>query len=343
MQFLETIEGRSGEELTSAVLKFLLVNSATMRECFVERLRQHFPAFRTPTVRDGIICKNEVSVAGEFGGGRIDLLIREGSGVVLGVENKFWANFTDNQPKKYWGDLVKLQEYKDESSCRLVLLAPEVRRDEITKHIKAQGIEQKCCILSWEDVRKDLKKVACKDRSEIAAAAFFLDEYVGRQVLANEIHIRRHQLLGPRDQLQFPNDYHYEFLNRLATCLPSPQSIRPARNWIGFQFSVIPSTDTMKYPRQWFGFVIPPRSEHIVMGIDVGLDQSTLRTTLPSAPVATVSENKNAFVQVEYDESLRTTLEWKKRLEQILDPLADLIHSNGVSITERINDSGFSG
>lgn len=49
MIFLETIEGRSGEELTSAVLKFLLINSATLRRGLANRLRPHFTASKMPT------------------------------------------------------------------------------------------------------------------------------------------------------------------------------------------------------------------------------------------------------------------------------------------------------
>ena len=126
MQFLELIDGKSGEELTSAVLKFLLVNSFTMRECFVKRLQPQLPPSKTPTFRDGIICRSEVASSGQDGDGRIDLVIRENAGMVLGLENKFWASFTPAQPKKYWDDLLNLAN-KDRSYCRLVMLVPKAR------------------------------------------------------------------------------------------------------------------------------------------------------------------------------------------------------------------------
>ncbi|HVX15909.1 MAG TPA: PD-(D/E)XK nuclease family protein [Pirellulales bacterium] len=323
MQFLETIEGRTGEELTSAVLKFLLVNSATMREHFVRRLQHQLPASKTPTFRDGIICQNEVAVTGDDGAGRIDLVIREEAGMVLGLENKFWANFTPNQPKKYWGDLVRLAR-NDEASCRLVILVPARRHDEIKDHLKAQGIEQKCCILFWDDLRHDFADVAQRERTEVAAAALFLDEYVQRQVLTIQIDIRRHQLLGP--DIQLPNDFHYDFLYRLKTCLPNPEAIRPARSWIGVHFSVVPSTDVATYPKQWFGFLRPEGSASVVMGIHTGIKQFTV-------PVLAWARNgagwsTAAFVEVDYDESVKTTLDWKDRLAEILRPLEEAVRGH---------------
>jgi hypothetical protein len=209
MQFLETIEGKSGEELTSAVLKFLLVNSTTMRERFVQRLRHQLPASKVPTFRDGIFCQCEVAVSNDESAGRIDLLVREEAGMVLGIENKFWANFTIDQPRKYWQGLVNFAK-RDESSCRLLLLFPKARHDEMCSHLDSQEIERKCAILHWEDIQLDLREVARRDRTEVAAAAIFLDEYVERQVLDINIEISPQQMVGR--QVEIPNDFHYDFL-----------------------------------------------------------------------------------------------------------------------------------
>lgn len=329
MQFLETIEGRSGEELTSAVLKFLLVNSVTMRECFVRRLRPLFPASRAPTFRDGIVCQTEVSTDDSRGPGRIDLVVREASGVVLGIENKFWASFTDDQPKKYWQPLVTMSGNRPDS-CRLVLLVPKQRDVEIWKHLEAQQIEKNCCLLFWNDLVADLTEVACKDRTEVAAAAVFLKEYVDRQVIATQLCFRRDQLIGER--VQIGNDFHYDCLYQLQTCLPNPERIRPARDWIGFAFRVIPLTDSSAYPKQWFGFMKPEGEDCVVMGIDTGVQEFD---QLPQgwARNGVRFENGHAVVEIDYDESLKTPWEWKKRLDEILMPLADVIRaSSGSSI-----------
>src|SRR5207248_1485138 len=106
----------------------------------------------------------------------------EENGMVLGLENKFWAKFMSNQPAKYWPGLLHYANGQ-EASCRILLLVPEFRKDEVQKHIRGQQLDKKCIVLFWDHLREDLAEVAKRDRSEVAAAAFFLDEYVKRQVL----------------------------------------------------------------------------------------------------------------------------------------------------------------
>ncbi len=327
MQFLETIDGKNGEELTSAVLKFLLVNSATMRDRFVRHLRHQLPASKTPTFRDGIICQCEAGTSDDGEAGRIDLLIRENRGMVLGLENKFWANFTENQPKKYWGDLVSLAE-NVEANCRLLLLVPRLRASEIAEHLREQEVQSKCAILYWEDIQEDLREVARRDRTEVAAAAIFLDEYVGRQVLDTVIDILPHQIVG--SQVEIPNDFHYDFLYKLKTCLPNPERIRPAKSWIGFYFSVAPSDSTNR-PRQWFGFYRDGSTSEVAMGIDTGMAHYT--SELPPGARFTDGFVTSVFVEIAYDGTISTTQDWKKRLVLVVDPLTKAVQSYFASPT----------
>jgi hypothetical protein len=158
MQFLETIEGRSGEELASAVLKFLLVNSSTMRGRFVRRLAGQLPPSQVPTFRDGIICQCEYPTKDGDVEGSLDLLIREESRMVFGVENKFWADFTDGQPRKYLPTLRQLVR-GDESACKIVLLFPNQRRADVESHVAQQGIRADCLFVEWEDIQEDLQEI----------------------------------------------------------------------------------------------------------------------------------------------------------------------------------------
>lgn len=247
--------------------------------------------------------------------------------MVLGLENKFWASFTDNQPKKYWLDLVRMAN-RDESYCRLVLLAPRARKDEIETHLVKQQIEKKCCALYWEDLKKDLAVVADGDRREVAVAAQFLAEYIERQVLDVEIDIRPHQVVG--QQLELPNDFHYEFLSRMKTCLPNPESIRPAKEWIGVHFSVNPSADLAtgakeQFPKQWFGFLRSQGSGEVKMGIHTGLSEFAVPSLTWARSAVGFGEVR--FVEIDYDGSVRTTPEWKERLSRILEPLTEAVRS----------------
>lgn len=320
MQFLETIEGKSGEELTSAVLKFLLINSSTLRERFADRLRHQLPASKTPKFRDGIICQNEVSLVDNDESGRIDLLIREESGMVIGLENKFWAQFTGNQPAKYWKGLVEKAKGQ-ESSCRIVLLVPQARQSEVDLHIRSQKLNEKCILLFWDHIREDLAEVIRRDRSEVAAAAFFLDEYVKEQVLEIQIDFSSQQVVGSK--VAIGNDFHYEFLSKLKSCLPNAERIAPAKKWIGVHFSVDRPTDAIAV-KQWLGFLrVDDSSNAVVFGLHTGIPSFNP----PSVSFARLAKGfgNPVFLEIDFDESLKSTLDWQKRLETFLTPLKEAI------------------
>lgn len=331
MQFLEIIEGKSGEDLTSAVLKFLLINSSTMRERFAERLRPRLPASRTPQFRDGIICQNEVALVDNDESGRIDLLIREESGMVIGLENKFWAQFTPNQPAKYWPGLIA--KAGAEASCRIVLLVPEAREEEVENHIRSQQLTDKCIILFWDHLRTDLSEVVRRDRSEVAAVAFFLGEYVKKQVLEVQISFSRQQFVG--SGVTIGNDFHYEFLYKLKTCLPSAERIAPAKSWIGVHFAVDPSVPV----KQWIGFL---RTDDPLATVVFGLHTGVPSFDLPQVALTRLAKGfgNAAFVEIDFDESLKSTLAWKQRLEQLLVPLKEAVRAYGSVLPQNTETPG---
>lgn len=331
MQFFEIVEGKSGEELTSAVLKFLLINSSTMRERFVERLRHKLPASRAPQFRDGIICQNEVALVDNDESGRIDLLIREESGMVIGLENKFWAQFTPNQPAKYWPGLVA--KAGAEASCRIVVLVPELRKEEVEIHIRSQQLTDKCIVLFWDHLRTDLAEIMRRDRSEVAAVAFFLDEYVKKQVLEVQINISRPQVVGPN--VTIGNDFHYELLYKLKTCLPNAERITPAKSWIGVHFAVDPSVSI----KQWIGFL---RTDDPLATVVFGIHTGIPRFDPPKMASARLAKGfgNAAFVEIDFDESLKSTPAWKHRLEELLVPLKGAVGAYGASQPQNTESPG---
>ena len=91
--------------------------------------------------------------------GRIDLLI-ETDDFVIGVENKFYAKFEDEQPNKYLKSLkensqgltqlrAKYLRHISGSNYMVVVLAPKRRRDEIKPVIKRNP---HLTSLTWEEV-----------------------------------------------------------------------------------------------------------------------------------------------------------------------------------------------
>lgn len=154
MNFLSEVQGKVGEQLATAVLRWLLVRSQYFREKFIRQISnasrlgpvyasEQFAAFlEDPTT----------SSAGSRG--RVDLLL-EIDQWVLGVESKFSALFQEGQPGKYLDTLreraKKLSELRKNStySHAVVILAPHSRTSEVAAHC---GDDPHYIPLAWEDV-----------------------------------------------------------------------------------------------------------------------------------------------------------------------------------------------
>ena len=108
--FLETVQVLRGEELTSAVLGYLIANSPIYYRAFLECLGL------SPEDYDQYpeSVSSEVATVWEFDGdsisGRLDLLIDTGTRLI-GIENKIWAPFMEHQPLKYCKNLIDESRY----------------------------------------------------------------------------------------------------------------------------------------------------------------------------------------------------------------------------------------
>lgn len=100
MDIFSEIEGLSGENLGSALLSYLIFNSHEIRDAFISLLSDRSP-IGPISYTSHFACRTEYPTTNkELGDGRLDLLIQLDD-VVIGIENKFFANFQNDQPRKY--------------------------------------------------------------------------------------------------------------------------------------------------------------------------------------------------------------------------------------------------
>lgn len=239
--------------------------------------------------------------------------------MVFGVENKFWADFTDGQPRKYRSTLKGFVQ-DDESRCLIVVICPRARINDVVKHVSTQSIEELTTIVLWEDVLDDLTKLSC-ERPEVAAAASFLHHYVKRQ-LESDIPLDPSYVVG--SQVRIGNDFHYDFLSKMKGCFPNTERICPAKSWIGFHFRFTDDStpdQTLASLKQWFGFY--GNGGNVTMGIHATVPN--LR--LPGLQCFPSPWSNGTFIQIGYEK--RTTREWSHRLSPVLDELKIAVERAG--------------
>jgi hypothetical protein len=186
MRLVDDIAGLRGENLASALLAHLLLRSEPVRRAVIRTIsdispvgpiivNKHFSVFTEVSAsigqqdEDGSRSNDAENAAnGELPSqGRIDILIQTDDAVV-GVENKFGADFQVGQPRKYL-DLVRTKAeqlahvWPGTFQPILVVLAPERRRDAINDVIESQGIPNSCRFLAWQDLLKSLKRKRLPD------------------------------------------------------------------------------------------------------------------------------------------------------------------------------------
>jgi len=167
MAFFEEIDGKSGEQLSSAVLRHLLIRSPGLRTAFIDVVSEK-SVKRPITIDDQFACFLEQSTWAEDEPdssrptGRIDMVV-ETDDAVVGIENKFNASFQAGQPAKYLADMRKRAEdltklREREFMYMVIVLAPESRQTEIERHIGSSGLAEQCCFVSWQNVLRQFDK-----------------------------------------------------------------------------------------------------------------------------------------------------------------------------------------
>ena len=187
MNFFSETEGRSGENLSSALLRFILMRSQDARTRFAKLLTDLSGESFAATYR--FACKLEAGTADDtLGAGRIDMLI-EMDDALVAIENKFNAAFQLNQPKKYFEPLGRFAKASVDGGAisrnryLLLILAPADRRSEIESKIATLDKDQQklCKFLSWQEMLKELLEIAptqdSKTREVILDFSTYVDGY----------------------------------------------------------------------------------------------------------------------------------------------------------------------
>lgn len=318
MYFLETVEGTKGEEFTSAILKYLFINSDEFRRLFLDRIQQHFAASSLPSFKNGVICHTEVATMS--GDGFVDLVLT-GDNVVLGIENKIWAEVQPDQPKKYLPTLQKLAEDRcgNGDAFKVVMLAPAQREKEIAKELLDQVVSPSVSILlDWQTVMKDLNTLAQDETGEVRCVAKAFHEYLAQRINDVKINATKAKLLV--GDVNPPNAFQVDFLYKVCGVFKDIGRIvgggRTRSKWYGFSFGLA-GKRVDYWARPWFGFCTE--------GADVDLVvQTHLEEFIPPTDSFTAShytKDGDVWLKVRFDEKDDSVPTWREKLQPLFDEL----------------------
>lgn len=321
MYFLETIEGTKGEKFTSALLKYMFINSEGFRRAFRDRIKSHFAASQLLSFKNGVICETEV--AAENNKGFIDLVLYADN-TVIGIENKLWAAMQDEQPQKYRSKLESLAKKHcgNVSAFKFMMVAPHERQEEIRKELNKQGIlSGERIILDWQDVMDDLNTLAQSESGEVQCVAIAFHEYLDNQIQDINLNTSRDRLLGK--DVHLPNSFHEDFLYKLKNRGVFRHSGRMAgsggegsRKWYGFAFDVNEVRSSAPiWP--WFGFAAVETGVILV----VQNLPSNFEAPSDSFKVVAQPDERYTWLEVVFDEKDNTVQKWSAKLEPLFERL----------------------
>ena len=251
MDIFSEIEGLSGENLGSALLRYLIFNSQEVRESILSLFSDTSP-FGPITYSTHFACRTEYPTShSKYGDGRLDLLIQLDD-VVIGVENKFFAQFQRGQPEKYLESLEQVATLlktinKAEVKVALYIICPNSRKNET--HGLISGLKN-VKIITWQDLLSRLR-----DLKEISnpIAKVVLSEFI-KYLERHFIFIHDFEKKFPHYRGYFPNygtPLQRELVGKLWSFFPKPGSISNGKTWIGYYFYTDPEIEETG----WFGFV----------------------------------------------------------------------------------------
>ena len=251
MNLFSETEGLSGENLSSALLRFILMRSQDARTKFAELLTDLSGESFAASYR--FACNLEAGTKDDIhGAGRIDMLI-ELDDALVGVENKFNAGFQVNQPGKYLESLRKFAEVSARSGAisknryLLLILAPVGRKLEIEDKIRMLDKDQQklCKFLSWEELLKELLEVGptqdSKTREVIADFSTYVNKYTNQSMFNKD-----ERWFRSLDQWRpYGSKRQIKVVSEVREFFPEPSGYSPGKKWRGYYFG----------NKGWFGFV----------------------------------------------------------------------------------------
>jgi len=256
---LAEIEGLKGEELTSALVRFLLLRSQEFRERLITMISDG--SKQGPLSSESrFSCEREIGTRDDDDRqGRVDLMI-ETDDAVIGLENKFYADFQEGQPAKYLPALRKRAEElgKLRSPTRyrsvLVILSPESRAKEVANLVAQQPAQaaKEYVPITWQDLSSKLADCEKDLDPQSAVIANVFRDYL-RQALE---FYPDFQKIFPHLRNAFPSsggEFQWRLLRKIWEFVPYGGNLSSAgENHAGFYFS------RGRLPNEhigWIGFV----------------------------------------------------------------------------------------
>lgn len=278
MHIFSELEGSKGEIYITKILKYLLEHSIIFRYEFINFLNKSIDGADLH-IEKWFKCKTEVYTLTEEENekGYIDLMITIDN-AIIGIENKIGAEFTVNQPEKYWYTIKKYANNHENPNGKevkpyLLVFCPKRRIDKIKKDTGKNKFNIQ--VLSWESL---LEHVTNKKRKNnpIFSIIGEKDESIFGSDIVSEYLFENFKLFL-YDYLNFlPNfsemyknigsdlqeagrDNRSYFLSRLLNRLQIKDvHVGHGKTWSGFYLNYY-YKDNKKYYSAWFGFLAKSR------------------------------------------------------------------------------------
>lgn len=339
MNVFSAVEGLRPEELTSAMLRVLVESSDVVRSIFLDLVSE--PGFEPISAGRQFACETErhaeeADEGGEIVRGRIDLLL-ECENAVIGVENKLFAGFQDDQPWKYLKHIRdRARQLAKERGCEvrpiLVILYPRVQEGKIKEHLQTRHKEGKePRLIHWEDLTQRLSVVDAFDTRTAVLAAEFCDYLKSKIGFLNNWD----EILRKLDRWHSGHSEHHRTVVQtlayhLTDLFPNFGKFATGGGSIGYSFNFVSTDDSAT--RGWLGFI---KGSEIV---ECDPEKAALVVILPSAlgfrgaPDLTQVLLRNGdwygvpldAWTIDYDESWGHVSRWQDTLQTILDAGAGL-------------------
>lgn len=338
--FLET-EALSGEDLTTAILRVLLLRSQEIREAIVRTLSDASRLGRPISLASHFSCLLQHATEDQASSrwGRLDLLI-ETDDAVVGIENKLFAAFQENQPEKYldavrsYAESLAVLRQQKSLGHFVAVLAPDSRQREVQDRIRGND---HLTFVSWERVLKALTEAGSRldPITETIRDSFigFMEDKLA--FMRGFQHWSLH--LGRRFD-HYGTPLQQQIVRKLWEFFPDPgRRLSNGKTWVGYYFCV-----SSKRHSAWFGFVPDPEIESGAEQAAELIIATSFPLSLPAAHFRALTLRNKAFFgqrpvwawAVRYDAAWSTPEKWQEALDPVNKQTQDLI---GPELAEQID------
>lgn len=250
---LWTIQGKFGENLATAYLKWLLGNRelaakflASLSECtFVQGELGELGTLTAAHLEVGTVSRvgAEGSETPTELRGRLDMLI-ETDRSVIGVESKIHALFQDGQPEKYL-DAIKQKAQQGGRKAILLILTPDGRRKTVSSDLQSRKISDKdvtISVLDWQSLLKSLNTGTAGARWEVELLSGYIANHCDP---LKQVQRQMQSSSGTEQQSALGDaDVQAQFLKAMVAFgenvpgLPDGKFVRNTKNYLVYEFDL---------------------------------------------------------------------------------------------------------